>query len=140
MPHPSSSSTAAAIAGSTPFPSTLVNALQSRSLTDGDYDLLLSLDHAPSDTPPQRSRIARVGGVTDERLQRSQPHGEGVAGQRSQPRTEGVAGERVTNTLHVEPLDGNHPLIVGGAYCDLCHEAYVRGDWIKKLPCKHKVR
>ena len=47
--------------------------------------------------------------------------------------------ERVINTLHVEPLDGNHPLIVGGASCQLCRGQYRRGDWVRKLPCKHKV-
>ena len=48
--------------------------------------------------------------------------------------------ERVINTLHVEPLDGNHPLIVGQASCQICGGDYRRGDWVKKLPCKHKVK
>ena len=130
MPHPSSSSSSAA--GSTPFghtsiPSALASSLQSRSLTEEDYDLLLSLD-----TPPQRSQPPG-GGVT----RGSQSHSGGVA-ERSQPHGEGVA-ERVIASMHVEPLDGHHPLVVGGACCQLCGRGYSRGDWIKKLPCKHKV-
>ncbi len=43
------------------------------------------------------------------------------------------------NGLHVEPLDGDHPLIVGMANCELCGQQYIRGDWVRKLPCQHKV-
>lgn len=118
VPHPSSAPSHLYSAPSLPpssLPPTLVTSLQSRSLTDADYDLLLALDQ------PQANN------------QRSRPPREGVA-----PPTEGVA-DRVVASLRVEPLDSSHPLIVGGASCHICQRGYVRGDWVKKLPCKHKV-
>lgn len=140
MPPPSSTTAPPPVPASfshTSIPAPLVSSLQSRSLTEQDYDLLLSLD-----TPPQRSQPHGDNRVAERarpyREARSQSHREGVA-EMSQPHGEGVA-VRVLAGLHVEPLDGRHPLVVGGACCRLCGHGYVRGDWIKKLPCKHKVR
>lgn len=109
VPHPS---TSAPPPGPTLSP-TLVTSLQSRSLTESDYELLLNLGN------PQPTRTQG-------------------ASQRSRPPREGMS-ESLVMSLHVEPLDGNHPLIVGGASCHICRQSYVRGEWIKKLPCKHKV-
>ena len=97
------------------LPPALITSLQSRSLTENDYEVLLQLD-IPSNSTPGSPRNSQTSGR----------HLIGVP-------------ERVINSLHVEPLDGTHPLIVGQATCQICGGEYLRGDWIKKLPCKHKV-
>ena len=96
------------------LPPALMNSLQSRSLTENDYELLLQLDNS---NPTTRET--------------SQPH-DSSQHRQSVP-------DRVISSFHIEPLDGNHPLIVGGDSCQICYNAYCRGDWIRKLPCKHKV-
>ena len=97
------------------LPPALITSLQSRSLTENDYEVLLQLD-IPSNSSPGSPRNSQMSGR----------HLIGVP-------------ERVINSFHVEPLDGTHPLIVGQATCQICGGEYLRGDWIKKLPCKHKV-
>ena len=106
------------------LPPALINSLQSRSLTENDYELLLQLDNSnsastlPNEEGSESARHRQIGS-------RHQ-------GRQSVP-------ERVINSFHVEPLDGNHPLITGGDSCQVCYSTYSRGDWIRKLPCKHKV-
>ena len=91
---------------STPtFSPTIINSLQSRSLTESDYELLLQLDNQGG-----------VAGSTPQRVP-----------------------ERIINSFHVEPLDSHSSLLQQEACCQLCMNNYQRGDWIKKLPCKHKV-
>lgn len=99
---------------STSLPSALVTSLQSRSLTENDYEVLLQLDGF-SPQPDSNSTTAR--------------------GRNSSL----AVSEGIVSSLRVEPLDSNHPLIVSRLCCQLCGGAYQRGDWVKKLPCKHKV-
>ena len=47
--------------------------------------------------------------------------------------------ERIINSFHVEPVDSNNPLLQNRAHCEICSEGYQRGNWVRKLPCKHKV-
>lgn len=111
------------------LPPALINSLQSRSLTENDYEILLQLDNSAVSagsvvTPP----TGGGGGVASQSRSGSvyQQHRQSVP-------------ERVINSFHVEPLDGNHPLITGRDSCQICYCVYNRGDWIRKLPCKHKV-
>lgn len=120
VPHPSVS--APPLSRTRALSPSLVDSLQSRSLTERDYELLLNLDNPHSTGASQRP----------------QPPREGQPRQLLPPR-EGLP-ERLVMSLHVEPLSGSHALVVGGACCHLCRGGYVRGDWIKKLPCKHKVQ
>ena len=101
------------------LPPALINSLQSRSLSENDYELLLQLDNSPSHTEEVSER-------TQQSLASSRQ------GMQSVP-------ERVINSFHIEPLDGNHPLITGRDSCQICYSCYNRGDWVRKLPCKHKV-
>ena len=40
--------------------------------------------------------------------------------------------EGVINSFHVEPLHGNHPLIMGHDECHVCGGVYSRGDWVRE--------
>ena len=119
------------IPSSSHYSSAFVQALQSRSLTEADYEMLLNLDSQttpftmplsiPNDAPnhtrhprPMRSRV------------------------KSHPKCDRVG--HVSPNLQVEPLDNSHPLLVGGACCGMCRKPYVRGDWVTTLQCKHEVR
>lgn len=86
------------------LPAGLIGSLQSRSLTESDYELLLQLDR-----PRNTSQTA--GGVP----------------------------ERILNSFHVEPIDSDSPLLLSRAHCQVCMNSYRRGEWIRKLPCKHQV-
>ena len=114
------------------LPPALINSLQSRSLTENDYEILLQLDN--SNTTTSASMVAPPtgrGGVSSQSRQQSR-------GSVHQQHRQSVP-ERVINSFHVEPLDGNHPLITGRDSCQICYSIYNRGDWVRKLPCKHKV-
>ena len=102
------------------LPPALINTLQRRSLTENDYELLLQLDGFNSASVPQNEEAPQ--------------HSQGSGHNQSQS-----VPERVVNSFHVEPLDGNHPLIMGRDSCQICYNTYSRGDWVRKLPCKHKV-
>ncbi len=118
---------------------TLIISSQSRSLTENDYELLLQLD-SPSVSRSSPSRVGVANHTSPPRVgvtNHTSPPRAGVANHTSPPR--GGVSERVINALHVEPLDGDHPLIVGGANCEICGQEYNRGEWIRKLPCQHKV-
>ena len=45
----------------------------------------------------------------------------------------------VINSFRSEPLDHNHPLLKSRMSCLICNDHFHRGDWIRKMPCKHKV-
>ena len=108
------------------LPPALINSLQSRSLTENDYELLLQLDDS------QSTSIAPPTGEVPDSVATHQSHGSVHHLRHSVP-------EAVINSFHVEPLDGNHPLIAGRESCQVCYSTFCRGDWIRKLPCKHKV-
>ena len=55
------------------------------------------------------------------------------------PSTSARVPHYVLNSFHAEPLDNNNKLIRQGQYCRICSEPYQRGEWIRKLPCKHRV-
>lgn len=38
----------------------------------------------------------------------------------------------------VEPLNTDHTLLQSRQMCNICMQMYVRGDWVKKLPCGHQ--
>ena len=46
---------------------------------------------------------------------------------------------RVINSLHVEPVNSSHPLLLSSASCSICSQPYTRGCWLRRLPCTHKV-
>ncbi len=97
------------------LPPSLVDSLQSRSLTERDYELLLQLD-SQADSGETRPRA---------RPDRSQRQG---------------LPDWAINAFHVEPVDSSSDLLQnGGAVCEICSLSYRRGDWVRKLPCKHKV-
>ena len=105
------------------LPPSIVNTLQNRSLTENDYELLLQLE-SNTTTVHSGHTDSNSGGVRSEEGQ--VPNGR--------------LPERVINSFHVEPVDsGSHLLQNGGATCEMCTCVYRRGDWIRKLPCKHKV-
>ena len=115
------------------LPPALINSLQSRSLTENDYEILLQLDNSNvSNSASVSASGSAVTPPTGRGGVASQSRGGGSRGGRSVP-------ERVINSFHVEPLDGNHPLVAGRDSCQICYSVYSRGDWIRKLPCKHKV-
>lgn len=118
------------------LPPALINSLQSRSLTENDYEILLQLDNSNVNSAVSASRETPPtgrGGAA------SQSRGQNRGGSVHQQHRQSVP-ERVINSFHVEPLDGNHPLITGRDSCQICYYVYNRGDWVRKLPCKHKVR
>ena len=47
--------------------------------------------------------------------------------------------DQVMSSLRAHPVAGDSALLSGGASCEMCGELYRRGDWIRRLPCKHKV-
>ena len=50
--------------------------------------------------------------------------------------------DRVSYTisrLRAYPVTGDGVMVGRGASCEMCGEVYTRGDWLRKLPCKHKV-
>ena len=98
------------------LPPALINTLQSRSLTEEDYELLLQLDQSQSQGATDGHSLTAVQGR----------EGHGMP-------------ERIINSFHVEPVDSNNPLLQNGAHCEICNEGYQRGNWVRKLPCKHKV-
>ena len=45
----------------------------------------------------------------------------------------------VISHLRAYPLAGDSVLLGRGVSCEMCGEVYRRGDWLRRLPCKHKV-
>ncbi len=92
----------------------MIDDLQQRELSETDYELLLRLDNNNS--------IMR-----------------GAPSLSNTPNISTVVPRHVLNSLHTEPLDNDHRLIKLKRRCSICSEIYQRGDWIRKLSCKHKV-
>ena len=55
-------------------------------------------------------------------------------------RTPTRAPQSLLSALPTEPLYHSHTLIITGAKCFVCSQKFKRGEWIRKLPCGHKVR
>lgn len=106
------------------LPPALIYTLQSRSLTERDYELLLQLDNPQSQD--HTHTIASGPATVDS---------SGVQERRGR-----VIPERIINSFHVEPVDSDSPLLQNGTQCGICSGGYQRGDWVRKLPCKHKVQ
>ena len=47
------------------------------------------------------------------------------------------AMEKLICSFPVEALDYGHSLLT--AHCCICQHSYQRGDWVRELPCTHKV-
>ena len=48
-----------------------------------------------------------------------------------------TATDKLISSFPVEALDYGHSLL--SAQCHICQRSYHRGDWVRKLPCTHKV-
>lgn len=95
---------------SIPFLSqSLTDDLQNRELTENDYDLLLQLDNSH--------------------------HSSLMIGS---PSSNSGVPPFVLNSFHTEPLDNDSPLLISGASCQICSNSFQRGDWVRRIPCKHK--
>lgn len=105
------------------FSPAFIQALQTRPLTEADYEILLRLDQqtTPHATPTHATGSPRSMSRVNQHPERAEVR-------------------RVNPLLCVEPLDSSHALLLGGASCGMCHKPYVRGDWVKTLLCKHEVR
>lgn len=93
----------------------LVNDLQTRELSASDYDLLLSLDSTNTNNMQAVTTSSQL------------------------PHTPAPPPRRIPKHFRIEPLDHGNPLLISGAFCEICCEQFQRGEWIRKLPCKHKV-
>ena len=48
------------------------------------------------------------------------------------------ATDKLISSFPVEALDYGNSLL--SAQCQICQHSFHRGDWVRKLPCTHKVR
>ena len=51
----------------------------------------------------------------------------------------GPVPARVLNSFPLKLLESGHQLLASGAMCEVCRQPYRRGDWVRRLPCRHKV-
>jgi E3 ubiquitin-protein ligase ZSWIM2 len=95
-----------------PLPQSFIDDIQTRELHENDYEALLRLD--------TNATISTATHQHDPLITPSVP-------------------QYILYSFKSEPLNHNHPLILLGSACFICNETFIRGDWIRKLPCKHKV-
>ena len=101
-----------------PFEESAITNIQSRELTEDDYDLLLKLDQPaqPAVLPIFSSPVVDASPVTSTTIP-----------------------DHILHSFPTEPLDHSNPLLLSKTSCQLCHNSFRRGDWVKRLPCKHRV-
>ncbi|XP_019857524.1 PREDICTED: E3 ubiquitin-protein ligase Zswim2-like [Amphimedon queenslandica] len=97
------------------LPQSLINDLQMRELSASDYDLLLSLDSNNADDVQAMTASSQLPQIPPPSAPRHLP-----------------------NQFRTEPLDHDHPLLISEASCQICCGQFQRGEWIRKLPCKHQ--